>query len=73
MHHRGRDGEHAGPPQVLPSRGWTTALSSPSLGLPAPFRLFRIEVWHVANLGQAEALIEHRKQTIGSRGQPTVE
>jgi hypothetical protein len=79
MHQPARDGEHAGPPQVLSvaraddhtviTLAWgTCALQATDAAL-----LVRIEVRDVADLGQAEALIAHRIQTIGSREQLTVE
>jgi hypothetical protein len=78
MHQHARNGEHAGPPQVLSvaatddhaliTFAWgTCALQATDTAL-----LVRIEVQDVADLGQAEALIAHRIQTIGSREQLTV-
>jgi hypothetical protein len=80
MHHHGRGGDHGGgPPQILSvtraddhaviTFAWgTCALQATDTAL-----VVRLEVRDVADLGQAEALIAHRIQTIGSREQLTVE
>jgi hypothetical protein len=79
MQHHGRQGEHAGPPQVLSvaraddHAAITFAWGTCTLQASGTALVVRLEARDAADLGQAEALIAHRIQTIGSREQLTVE
>jgi hypothetical protein len=79
MHQHARNGEHAGPPQVLNIEqgderavitfAWgTCTLTSTDTAL-----VVRLDAQNAADLDQAEALFAHRIQTVGSREQLTVE